>query len=458
MSFRGCVWRGPSPCFGAYQSVSCSGFISSSPSSFFPLFLSFFLRGLGSARVIDCSLAPPPSSCEFLNKLDLTVNFIDVDALETSLEHLRPLLHLRELFLMGNPLEDWPGARAYIVSTLPQLVALDGKEVPRSERIAAQQRWRELRGELRLRAAERREAKGLPPAPPPSQEEGENDTEPWSPEARLRMYRELAEQKESQEAGRKHMEPPRPRDAAGEHAAAVASVRDAEASGRVRQTNEGRWEFRLEDDDGAGNCVLHLALSRFLDASLIDVDCHPTFVSVIVRGKAFRVLWPEEVRSGDATAQRSSVTAELVISAPKVAPRPSDARVAALASERDAAAARWNAARVAALKGHGCRGVVGAAGTRACGALLRSAPAPARLADELIAAATANLDRTGRAPSRAVSLAIVSGGAAASDTLADISASSDCRNASKVVVRARPLAAVLDAPRVADESDVPPLE
>lgn len=71
----------------------------------------------------------PCSACEFLNKLDLTCNFIDVDTLEASIEHLRSLLHLKELYLMGNPCQDWPSHRDYIIHCLPQLKSYDGKEV-----------------------------------------------------------------------------------------------------------------------------------------------------------------------------------------------------------------------------------------------------------------------------------------------------------------------------------------
>ncbi|CAN0073372.1 unnamed protein product [Discosporangium mesarthrocarpum] len=42
-------------------------------------------------------------SCEFLNKLDLTVNFIDLDELEVSIDALSQNLQLRDLYLMGNP-------------------------------------------------------------------------------------------------------------------------------------------------------------------------------------------------------------------------------------------------------------------------------------------------------------------------------------------------------------------
>ena len=49
------------------------------------------------------SLFTKPSSCEFLRKLDLTLNFIDFDELAASMEHLARLPHLQDLFMMGNP-------------------------------------------------------------------------------------------------------------------------------------------------------------------------------------------------------------------------------------------------------------------------------------------------------------------------------------------------------------------
>ena len=258
---------------------------------------------------------PPRSSCEFLSKLDLTVNFIPMHHFEESLDHLRPLLHLKELFLMGNPCTEWAGCRAYVAATLPQLQQLDGSEITRSERILAQQAWRGLRLELRALAAAAAAAAGLPPPPPPPRDD-DDDTEPWSAEGRVRMYREMAEQKAEAEA-RKRVNEPRARDAESEHAAAVAAARGAEGAGGVRQTNEGRWEFSLEDEDGEGACVLRLALPRFLDTSLIDADVHPSFVSVVVRNKTFRILWPEEVESSRSSCQRSATTGELCVRAPK---------------------------------------------------------------------------------------------------------------------------------------------
>lgn len=42
-------------------------------------------------------------SCEFLNKLDLTVNFVDLDELESSITAMEGNRHLGDLYMMGNP-------------------------------------------------------------------------------------------------------------------------------------------------------------------------------------------------------------------------------------------------------------------------------------------------------------------------------------------------------------------
>lgn len=82
------------------------------------------------------------SGCEFLQKLDLTVNFVG-DLL--SVESLKVNNHLRELYLTGNPCTDYEGYREFVVASLPQLKTLDGKDVTKSERIVANQRLKELR-------------------------------------------------------------------------------------------------------------------------------------------------------------------------------------------------------------------------------------------------------------------------------------------------------------------------
>ena len=56
--------------------------------------------------------------CESLQKLDLTVNFVDRLSSVVSLKHN---IHLRELFLVGNPCAEFQGYRHYVVASLPQL-------------------------------------------------------------------------------------------------------------------------------------------------------------------------------------------------------------------------------------------------------------------------------------------------------------------------------------------------
>eukprot|EP00953_Heterococcus_sp_UTEX-ZZ885_P010885 6325-Heterococcus_DN1.PRE.1 len=88
-------------------------------------------------------------SCEFLNKLDLTVNFINLDHLEASIAHLASRTQLKDLYMIGNPAQsDWPGFSSYVIACLPQLERLDGKEITRSMRITAQQQSPQLKEQL----------------------------------------------------------------------------------------------------------------------------------------------------------------------------------------------------------------------------------------------------------------------------------------------------------------------
>jgi protein TilB len=87
-------------------------------------------------------LRPDPShrNCEFLKKLDLTVNFVDLDELEESISHLQSRLNLKDLYMMGNPAEtNWPNFKSFVIAKLPQLQTLDGTEITKSMRIIATQ-------------------------------------------------------------------------------------------------------------------------------------------------------------------------------------------------------------------------------------------------------------------------------------------------------------------------------
>jgi len=273
------------------------------------------------------------SNCEFLNKLDLTVNFVDVDELESSMDHLQSRERLRDLYMMGNPCQaTWPGFTNYVIGKLPQLRALDGVEVTKSMLITARQKLPQLEAELRELAAAKRVEKAekarlaaeagtasggrsrrdkSPPRVQELDEDGEavvcedadseddvdedearrakaEELTENTPEARAEIYRELAQQKKEKE-DRENANRPRERNYEAEHASALEEVRrkEEEASGEreIKQKNEGGWEFRWDEESRAGCVVLEVGVARHLDSSLIDVDVHPAYVSIVIKGK-----------------------------------------------------------------------------------------------------------------------------------------------------------------------------
>lgn len=267
---------------------------------------------------------------------------------------MKPLEHLRELYLLGNPSQsNWTeGLHEYVVASLPQLELLDGKEIHRSDRIKALQvfpaRLQYVREQaVRVRAvkdAKRREEEELLAQAKAKEEEladvihvvdgkatdisdqpaksekkpvlASQEKVPYTPETRREMYMELAEQKEEEEA-RKRENMPQERNTEAEHEEALRKARMLEErnDGTIRQCNEGKWEFRLLDE--ILDIILEVDLPRFLDTSLIDVDVHPSFVSIVIKNKIFRLRFPELVHSDAGKAERSKVTGTLRLTLPK---------------------------------------------------------------------------------------------------------------------------------------------
>eukprot|EP01052_Picozoa_sp_SAG31_P014565 SAG31_NODE_909_length_11079_cov_176.706102_9_plen_191_part_00 len=95
--------------------------------------------------------------CEFLGKLDMTLNMIDARGLLT-VERLAANTVLRELFMTGNPccqIVDTDGVdvyRPFVISVVPSLQQLDGKEVLKSERTQAQQVFAHCRAVIEAQA------------------------------------------------------------------------------------------------------------------------------------------------------------------------------------------------------------------------------------------------------------------------------------------------------------------
>ncbi|XP_072630626.1 dynein axonemal assembly factor 11 isoform X1 [Canis lupus baileyi] len=290
--------------------------------------------------------------CEGLTKLDLTVNFIGE---LSSIKTLQHNIHLKELFLMGNPCADFDGYRQFVVATLQRLKWLDGKEIERSERIQALQNFPVIEQQIReqekayclrrakdkeealknLREEDKNEAEersyeGQSPFSVESKDhvqalevqegecnqkkfkDSEDDFEFWNkpslftPESRLETLRHIEKQRKDQEKlseKKKKVKPPR-----------ILITKD----GKALNVNDPKLDFSLKDDEKHNQFILDLAVYRYMDTSLINVDVQPTYVRVTVKGKPFQLVLPAEVKPDSSSAKRSQTTGHLVICMPKV--------------------------------------------------------------------------------------------------------------------------------------------
>ncbi|KAI5626328.1 protein tilB-like isoform X1 [Silurus asotus] len=274
--------------------------------------------------------------CEDLRKLDLTVNFV---GRLSSVESLKHNIHLRELFLVGNPCTEFKGYRQYVLICLPQLQYLDGTAIGRAERIEAVQNSNYVKKcvlEQEAEYMEKREKqksealnetscstpqdfddKHLPqndsqdpnleclPNHNSNAESEESDfwDKPcaFTPESRLEAHRHLEEKRRAKESVREpktKVKPPR---------TLITS------DGRVLNVNEPKLDFTLSEDE-ENNCVLlDLHVYRHMDTSLLDVDIQPTYIRVTVKGKVFQLVLPAEVKPDSSTAKRSQTTGHLLI-------------------------------------------------------------------------------------------------------------------------------------------------
>ncbi|KAM9573992.1 dynein axonemal assembly factor 11 [Guaruba guarouba] len=289
--------------------------------------------------------------CEELRKLDLTANFIGE---LSSIEALKHNIHLKELFLVGNPCTEFEGYRQFVVATLHQLKCLDSKQIERSERIQALQNYPEVKKKIReqeqayllKRAREKEEAqrrmqkrrdkkqnqmeskhgfdrpdclqeKEKHQAERGEEQESQRTVEddedkrfweeptPYTPESRLETHRYMEEKRRAKENVRESKKKEKP----------LWTLVTAE--GKVLNVNAPKLHFSLKDDEENNQIILDLAVYRHLDTSLLDIDVQPTYVRVMVKGKPFQLVLPEEVKPDSSSAKRSQTTGHLVISMPK---------------------------------------------------------------------------------------------------------------------------------------------
>ncbi|KAF4743224.1 hypothetical protein FOZ63_033977 [Perkinsus olseni] len=257
--------------------------------------------------------------CESLRKLDLTVNFIDIENLKDSITNLECNYNLEDLYLLGNPCMDWPKARKYVVARLPGLLQLDGTLVTPSERIQAKRDLPMLEKELEKSSGYSIKKKNY---------EREHGIKPhedaYTVESRLEMYREQAAAKEEKEkrekkrlGGRRCFVPLRMFIIGLEPKPPRRVPEPMNQRGEIRQCNEGKYNFHIDEFGTPGTVVMEIDVPAFLETSLIDVDVQPNYVRCIIKDKLTQLKTPCEVAVHASTVKRSSATGALRIEMPR---------------------------------------------------------------------------------------------------------------------------------------------
>jgi protein TilB len=78
----------------------------------------------------------------------MTLNFIDIEDLEESVDNLAELPDLREIYFLGNPCTDWVHWKDYMVARIPSLGRIDGDEITKTWKMQAKQKLNEIQNDL----------------------------------------------------------------------------------------------------------------------------------------------------------------------------------------------------------------------------------------------------------------------------------------------------------------------
>lgn len=227
-------------------------------------------------------------SCEKLEKLDLTVNFVSEKTLYESMENVRHNIHLHEIYFTGNPCTEAEGYRLFVIGSLARLVRLDGTDVTKTERIQAKQQYPALAKKFKSlmeKLTNDDEAYG-------SDDEDDGDVieiddkgnrkYKYTPALRRQMMKEDIEQKrleaEKKNEPNQFTKPADPlREAQERLAKKVTEWKDGELPS---QRNTSRTDYRFKKDPSGKNLLLEVEVPRYMDTSLLDVDIHPLWLQV----------------------------------------------------------------------------------------------------------------------------------------------------------------------------------
>lgn len=264
----------------------------------------------------NISLIENLSLCEKLNKLDLTLNFIPLPSLLPSLLSLQHNIHLKDLYLTGNPCTSFPFYRPLVLLHLPSLRRLDGEEVGKGERIKAEAEREQIEREYKRAVDKERE------------EHKESSPSSYSPEQRLALQRqselEEKERERQRREGGKELLPEDTWKAAQDRMAAKviwnSSNKDYNEGTLPSQRNTGKYAFILKDsEEHRGHTQLSVDLPVHLSSSLIDIDVQGTFIQLIINKKHNLLLHlSEEVQMNNVQVKRIQYNGKLIINMKKV--------------------------------------------------------------------------------------------------------------------------------------------
>lgn len=258
-------------------------------------------------------------SLESLQKLDLTVNFIGK---LSSVKRLAANYNLKELFLLGNPCCVFKHYRLYVIQHVPQLEKLDGKEISTSERILSNQIKSEIESTISKEESDwiQQQSNNIDDNEEKYNDKGEklygND-----PKSRKKAAEDLLKQEDELGYNRdKTVDASKigelERLGKSKSIKRLTPEEEIEKYGHVLQFNEGKWDFKMFDDE-KGNIIVEVPVGKFLSTASIDVDVQPTYCRINIKGKILQLRFESEVDSDRANAQRNKTNGNLKLTLPK---------------------------------------------------------------------------------------------------------------------------------------------
>jgi protein TilB len=175
-------------------------------------------------------------TCESLYKLDLTLNFVDLDTFKESIEHLAQCENIKELVLIGNPCTDWPDYADYVIAKIDTLCRMDSTDITKSMKIVAIQKLDQLEKDLEEKAEEVRYKKA----------NSEPDYKGYTAESRMKEYQDDLEKKRQDVLNK----PKNPFEVDADYLHKRTGPPSIHyTSGEVRQCNEGKYRFKITEEN-----------------------------------------------------------------------------------------------------------------------------------------------------------------------------------------------------------------